>query len=350
VPAKSSTAAPVPPMAILHGPERFLLLDHTDQLRTRVAAAHGEPTTTLFDGTSASPADILDECRSMNLMMTHKLVIVDNADTLLKAADDDADTAPSTPARRGHGSKSARELFEAYAESPEPSATLILRAAAWRPGKLDKAVTASGGIVLKCEPLSEPEAVGWAVDRAKQQHRATLNPDAAQRLIDATGPDLGRIDMELAKLALFEPGQPITAQAVALLSETTREEEFWEIQPTLLSGDPARALAHLRDLLDVSRHDPTPLLFTFFDLARKLHGASRGLANREPPRSIMGRLRLWGPSADAILAAAARLKPTAAAALMHAVVDATTRTRTGRADAEHALEALTLQFASTVRG
>ena len=343
-PAPKADAEAPPPIAVLHGPERFLILDQTEQLRRRVLALDPGATTSLFDGASASAADILDELRSMNLMMSRKLVIVDHADQLLKAAGDDEAGTDAPPSRRGQ--KSVRELFEAYAESPEPTATLILRADAWRPGKIDKLVTAAGGFVLKCEALRDPDAIDWAVARAKEEHAALLKPDAAAALVDATGPDLGRIDMELAKLALYAPGEPITREAVALLSTTTREEEFWEIQPSLLSGDAARALGHLRELLDVSRHDPTPLFFTYFDLARKLHGLSRGLAARENPQSLRGRFRLWGPAADALLAKAARVKPPAAAGLMRRVVEGVTRTRTGRGDPERVLEALTLDFAS----
>lgn len=327
-------------MAILHGSERFLILAATEQIRTQAKASFGEITTSFFDGASTPPADILDECRSLNLMMTHKLVIVDNAELLLKSNDDE--DAPA--ARRGQ--RSARELFESYAEAPEPSATLVLRAGAWRPGRLDKAVIASKGHVEKFEPLSEPDAANWAIDRAARAHKAKLETDAARRLIEATGPDLARIDAELEKLSLYSPGQPITAATVALLSPTTREEDFWEIQPSLLAGDPPRALAHLRDLLDISGHDPTPLFFTYFDLARKLHAASRGLAARENPRSLMGRLRLWGPSGEALLSRAASVKPEHAAKLMQSIITGITRARTGRGDSERVLEALTLEFAS----
>lgn len=339
---------PLPPVAIFHGPERFLLLEHTQRLHDQLVKTHGEINVATFDGASASPADILDECRSMNLMMTHKLVIVENADQLLKAAEEsDDDAAPAAKGRRG--GKSARELFEAYADAPESTATLVLRAEAWRPGNLDKAVARSKGVVIKCEPIDPAGAVAWAIQRAKSQHGAALEPAAAERLVDATGPDLGRIDMELAKLALFEPGKPITPGAVAALSAMTREEDFWLIQSSLISGDAKRALSHLRELLDVSRHDPTPLLFTYFDLARKLHGLARGLAARENPRSLMGKLRIWGPGGEALIAKAAQVRPEQAARLMNSIVEGTTRTRTGRGDAERVLEALTLEFASVCR-
>lgn len=343
--APKSAPPPLPPIAVFHGPQRFLQLEHTERLRAALCRVHGEVTTVCFDGASASPADILDECRSLSLMQTHKLVVVDNADALLKAADDDDDAPPTR-----HRGKTARELFETYAESPDSSATLVLRAMTWRPGKLDKAVLASRGTLIKCEELHEHDAAAWAVERAQSTHKTTLEPAAANMLIDALGVDLGRIDCELAKLSLATPGKPITAAQIKQMVGVTREEDFWEIQSSLLSGDPARALGHLRSMLEVSRHDPTPLLFTYCDLARKLHAAARGLAARENPRSLMGRLKLWGPAGDALLHKAGRVSPPAAAKLVDDTVDAMVRQRSGVGDPEHILEGLTLRFVEVCQG
>ncbi len=337
---RATTTPPAPPIAIFHGPERFLQLHHTQALRERLIAQHGEVAPFIF-GSGSAPVDILDECRALSLMQTHKLVIVDSADALLKSADDDADA--SAPAFRGTTTRSARELFEAYAASPDSSATLVLRAPTWRPGRLDKAVVASGGIVIKCEELRDDAAAAWAVERAPH-HKATLDRAAATRLVDAVGPDLARLDTELAKLSLVRPDGQITTDVVRQFVGLSREEDFWEIQGSLLSGDAPRALGHLRELLDVSRHDPTPLLFTYCDLARKLHGASAGLANRENPAAITGRLRLWGPAASTILEKARAVPPHAAASLLAEVVDGMVRQRSGLGDPEHILEALTLRF------
>lgn len=348
--ARAPKSQSVPPIAIFHGPQRFLQLQHTEDLRQALKAIHGDIAPTVFDGASAKPADILDECRCMSLMQQHRLVIVDNADALLKAAEDDeAAPAAPEPARRGHSEKTARELFENYAAAPDSSATLVLRAMTWRPGKIDKAVAASGGVITKCEEPKPAEAVAWATERATSHHAAKLDRAAAATLIDSVGVDLGRIDTELAKLALAATAsgeKTITDKLVREMVGMTREEEFWAIQSSLLSGDPAAALTHLRELLDISRHDPTPLLFTYGDLARKLHAVSRGLAAREPRGSLMGRLRLWGPQGDALLAKGAKVNPAAAAELVGETVRAMVRQRTGDGHPEHILEGLTLRFAA----
>lgn len=347
-PSPSST---LPPIAILHGPERFLQLEFTDRLRTRLIQAHGEAAGVYFDGAQASAADILDECRSLSLMLSHKLVIVDRADLLLKGSDDDNDDAPAakSPKARGvPGSKSARELFEGYAAAPDSSATLVLRAEKWRPGNLDKAVLKSGGHIAQCQAPGDAEAIAWCLTRAPE-HQTQIDRPAAALLVEFIGPDLGRLDGELAKLALVNPGQPITPETIRLMTGITREEDFWAIGPTLLSGDAAAALTHLAELVEISRHDPAPLSFTFVDLARKLHAVSRGLADRESPQALMSRLRLWGPTTQLLLDKGRKIRPEAAAALLHECVQAVVRQRTSLGDPVRILEGLTLRFASLCR-
>lgn len=335
-----------PPLAIFHGKERFLQLEQTERLRAALAKRHGEVSTVLFDGPSCSAADVLDECRSMSLMMTHKLVIVDTADRLLKGGDED-DDAEKPPARGKPGGKSARELFEGYAAAPDAAATLVLRAESWRPGNLDKAVLKAGGVIVKCEAPNDAEAAAWCVTRAKEAHDAVIDRAAAALLVEYLGPDMGRLDGELAKLAMVNPGKPITADTIRLMTGVTREEDFWTIQPSLLSGDPAAALAHLAELVEVSRHDAAPLSFAYVDLARKLHAVSRGLANRESPQSLMSRLRLWGPTTQTLLDRGKKIRPEAAAGLLHECVLAVVRQRTSQGDPIRILEALTVRFTQT---
>lgn len=328
-------------VAVFHGPDPFLKDLHTQRLRAELEAAAGGPDSVevvRFDGASAAIADILDECRSMGLMQQFKLVVVDNADHLLK---NDADSAPSSR-------RSNRDILAAYAEAPSEQATLVLRADRWYPGNLDKAVAKVGG-VMKLEPPTAGEAMKWAVGRCKKRHGAVLTPEAAQALVEAVGPDLGRIDSELAKLAMVSPGEPISPEAVRELVGVTREEELWSIQRVLATGDAPAALRRLRDLLEISRVDPVPLTWAFIDLARKIHGVARGMRQGENPGTLMRTLKLWPPLSDLVVAAAKRLTPEAAAGLLQAAIDADQKQKTSAGDAVRILEALTIRFTSAVR-
>ncbi len=358
-PAKPAANARTPPVAILHGPERFLQVELTAQLRTALVARHGEVNTLVFDGASAKATDVLDECRSMSLMQCHKLVIVDNADVLLKGGEDEEGEggAPATPAATGGkrgsagGGKSARELFLDYTLAPDPGATLLLRASRWYAGKLDKAVVAASGAdaYRKCEQPRTHEAVAWTIDRAAT-YDTTIDRDAAAMLVETIGPDLGRLDSELAKLAMYEVGKPIGVEAVSTLSVVTRQEAFYTIQEALASGDAARALSHLHELMEVSRHNEVPIMTSFIDLARKMAAVRQGLQAREPVPSIMGRLRLFGPGSGQIVEAAKRLSPDELAELFRLGVDAARKHRSGLRDPVLLLEELTLRFAGVFAG
>ncbi len=350
-PTPSSSPSPASPIILLKGADAFMRWLKTNEIRQALTQAHGAFDTFQFDGETAKVAEVLDECRTFGLMAGHKLIIVDSADKLIKAAsDDDGDdappAAPSSP-RRGASSvdTSPRGLLTRYAEAPSDGATLVLRAATWRPGNLDKAIEAHGGAIVSCDELRDHEAAAWAIERAKTAHRVQLKPDAAQTMIQRLGTDLGRIDGELGKLAI-DSGETatITADMVARSVGFTREEEAWDLQRVLLTADAPTILGHVRQVVEVSRQPATLVTWACTDLARKLHGACVGLKSGVKAPQISATLKLWGESQQTVLGAAARITPAAAARLLSACVDADARQKSGLGDAQRSLEALAIKF------
>lgn len=339
------------PVVVLHGEERFLHLEHTRLLRDALKKAHGEVDVVVFDGATASPADVLDECRSLGLMVTHKLVIVDAADDLLKAKGEDGEADAPAPAAvaLGRAGKSARELFEAYCASPEPAATLLLRAESWlTKTKLHAAILSAGGAAVECAPLGDGEAARWAIECARAAHGVTLNPDAAGRLVAAIGTDMARLDSEIGKLSLTllagaqgagggggQPSGPITLALVNEMVGESREDEAWSLQQAVLSGDPARAMADLHRALEIARHNPVLVNIVYLDLCKKLDGLCRGAP-----------IRLWGASASAIQGASRALGPLTTARMLNTAVQADVKLKSGQADPVRLMESVTLQFAS----
>ena len=73
------------------------------QKRKAVENAGNEVQVMRFDGVTAQPADVLDECRSLALLAPYKIVIVDDADQFItpkrfQIEEDEAETAPKKPA------------------------------------------------------------------------------------------------------------------------------------------------------------------------------------------------------------------------------------------------------------
>ncbi len=314
---------------VFHGKDAFLRADYTRQLREKLLEAHGEIETVHFDGSRDAFADVLDECRSFGLMQQHKLIVVEAADQLVK----------------GDG----RPLLERYAQSPVDSATLVLRCDTWHKGNVDKLIAESGGEVHKCEGLPTAAAIAWAVKRSKEEHGVTLQREAATLLVDRVG-ELGRIDSELAKLAVEAEKGGITREMVEQSVGMTREEEVWSIQSMILSAGPEELLTQLRTILTNAKTDQSVLtLWACMDLCRKLHAASRGLAQGQRPAEIASALKLWGPARDAVLNAARHLPPERAAKLLTLAVEADRKSKSGLGSADRLLERLTLQIAGGTR-
>jgi DNA polymerase III subunit delta len=326
-------------MVVLHGVEDFLLQVYTNALRESLIKVHGEIDTVTFNGESAKAADILDECRSFGLIATHKLILVDHADEVVKEEN--------------------RALFERYAQGliesgGEAGATLVLRCKSWRAGKLDKLIEQIGTI-KECREVTDAEAIKWSMERCKKRHSAELTREAADLLIARVGPSLGRIDSELGKLAAAAgvdasgKTNPITPQVVAEFVKVSREEEIWAMQGTLLTGDLPRILSELNYAIEISREAPAKIFFAFTDLARKVHAASHGVRQGMNAWQLKGPLKLWGSSADAIVAAGQRIPPADARRLLRASLNNLYRDRSGLGDDVRTLERTALEFALASR-
>ncbi|GJQ28763.1 MAG: hypothetical protein HBSAPP03_06470 [Phycisphaerae bacterium] len=320
-------------VGLLAGKEAFLRHIHTQALRDALAAKHGSVDTVLYDGTTATPADVLDECRSFGLIASYKLVILDNAEAMIK--------------------EDARPLFERYCESvasqPDVGATLLLRAETWRPGKLDALIEQAGGIV-KCDEPTQEEAIRWTIARAAKEHKVEIAPAAAAALVERVGAKLTRLDSELGKLAAATGGKVITPDLVAYFVGASRDEEVWGIQSTLLSAPPEEALQHLRYVLDVSRQPVVLVSYALTDLARKIHGVSRAMKQGMRREQVLGikALKLWGPQGYAIVDAAQRTDPDTALSLLRTAVRGDLRSRTSLGEPERTLEMVVLEFAQAL--
>jgi len=315
-------------MAIIHGKEPFLMSRYTDDFEDILATQFGKVDRVVFDGATVDLATVLDEVRTFDLMMRHKLVVVDNADAFLVTKDS--------------GKNSNRQAMERYAKAPVDAATLILRATTWRPGKLDKEV-AKDGIVFKLQNLSEHDSVRWCMGRCKKEHACTLDPQAAQLLVERIGVSLTRLDAELGKLsAKVAPATEITKEDVVEMVGLSREEQAWEIQSILLSGNSGAAMAKLGELLDISRQPRELLMWSVVDLTKRLSAAASMLQSGDSPSQIRSSLKLFGDGGNRILTLAKKHTPLQFANLYTEAVAVDARTRSGVLDGRRGLELLTM--------
>ena len=304
-------------VVVLHGKDAFLRLERGRQLESSLQERFGGVDRMDLDGTNAALADVLDNLRTPGLFAGHKLVVLENAEAFMGAED-------------------RRRAMERYAENPCAEATLLMRCASgWRPGNFDKLV-AKVGAVIKCDSPTPMEAVKWCAARSLRRHQAEMEPAAAELLVEKLGPDLGRLDAELGKLAAAaaRPGAGTTKVTRAIVQEFTglsREEQAWEIQGPVLEGKADAALVKLDELLRVSRVPEVMIGWSLVDLARKVHDASCLLSQGESEGAVAKALKLWGPASSSVVRAGRRIKPAAAARLFRMAVETDRATKNGTA-------------------
>jgi len=213
----------IKPVYALVGPDALLQQEAIQEILSQLPA---DVQRVDADGQTAELADVLDELRSFALFGGSKLVIVRDADELISRF---------------------RSQLEDYVAEPSNSATLILRLSSLPSNqRIYKAISQTGQII-PCQPPKD--LAGWTIQRAKRLHGLTVSPDAARLLVDRIGDELGRIDGELAKLALASPTGRIGPDEVAGSVAFQREREMWDLTNALAAGNAAEALTRWRQLV-----------------------------------------------------------------------------------------------------
>lgn len=221
----ANVAAAVAPVYALVGSDSFLQLE---TLRG-ILAAMPDAQRVDADGERAELADVLDELRSYSMFGGgNKLVVVRDADAFLTKF---------------------REQLEDYVASPSTSGTLVLRLNSLPSNQRIYKAIAKTGKIEDCNPPKD--VTRWIADHGKAGHGVTLTPDAARLMAELVGNDLGRLDTELAKLALQTDTGKVDADAVGNSVAFQREQEMYDMTNELAAGNPTGALRRWRQLIQL---------------------------------------------------------------------------------------------------
>ena len=272
-PPARSTPRPAgpPPVVAVVGDEPFL---QTEAIAGLFASLPADAERVDVEGDSATLADALDEVRSLSMFGGGlKVVVVRNADEFITRY---------------------REKLEDYVAASSPgSGVLVLRCKTLpKNQRIYKAIDKAGKVVL-AEPPKANALPRWVIDRGKRPHGLLVTPDAAAMLADLIGADLGRLDNELAKLALAEGDGPVTPAAVAGSVAFQREQEMWHLTDELTAGDVASAVRRWRQLtrLDTSAEFRAVTWLTMW--LEKAGGALSMQQRGERSFAIAKALRIW---------------------------------------------------------
>lgn len=274
----------IKPVYAVVGEDVFLQLQALATVREAMPA---DASRTDVDGESAGLADTLDELRSPSLFGGHKLVVVRSADEFITKY---------------------REQLEDYVGSPSDSGTLVLRCASLPKNQRIYKAIAKAGEVIDCAPPKQGELPGWVMRRAREAHGLTMGDDAARVLADLIGADLGRIDNELAKLALQTDGKAVRPEDVGRGVAFQREQEMWEMTDALTVGQVDEALRRWRHLV---ASDPSSEFRAVTWLAIWVEKALRAVVLRRQKMNAFAigkELKIWpAQNAEKLIATAERL-------------------------------------------
>ncbi|MGH7614566.1 MAG: DNA polymerase III subunit delta [Gemmatimonadales bacterium] len=130
-----------------------------------------------------------------------------------------------------------RDALLAYLERPSPATLLVLVQGDAEAPEADLTRLATTVFI---ERLPPERAVRW-VAHAAGERELTIEPGAAELLVEALGSDLGALRQELDKLAVLVRGRPIVPEDVAALVGVRHGETLQDLVDATLAREPARA-------------------------------------------------------------------------------------------------------------
>ncbi len=231
----SAATSSIKPVYAVYGADAFRKRQVVADICKSVLEAGGD-TPSQYEGKTAELAAVLDDVRTYSLLGGRRVVIVEDADEFISAH---------------------RAALERYCSEPVDSGVLILVCSSLPGNQRLHKIIAKNGQVTKCDALKRQEVVQWISTRAQEAHGKRLDARAAWMLREFTGDDLGMLDGEIGKLAIFVGERPaITERDIEALVGRHREENVFGVTDAIAEGDPARALAQWEQVLATDRAAP----------------------------------------------------------------------------------------------
>jgi DNA polymerase III delta subunit len=163
-------------------------------------------------------SQLLTAARTLPMMASRRVVIVQRADTLLfpKGKKDDEESAvPETPepARRVKKAAPAEDPIEGYVEAPEQTTTLVFVTRSLPQNRrIGKMLAAHAAVVFLGTEISDADAIKW-IDAQARSARVTFDPPAVRALIARTGGNVVALRSAVERVLLFAMGQTTIAAA-----------------------------------------------------------------------------------------------------------------------------------------
>lgn len=249
-------AAPAKPQAIyvLAGEEDFLKRRVRTALKERILGEGADDFGfSSHPGDKADFAAIRDELDTLPFLGSRRLVVVENADPFVTRS---------------------RAMLEKYVGQPSATGVLVLEVKSWPANtRLAKLVPDAATVTCKAPPSYKLSA--WCVEWSAATHGKQLTVPAAQLLVDLVGAEMGQLDQDLAKLAVYVGDKArIDVDDVDTLVGRSQAANAFKIFDAIGANRPGEALTILDQLFDQGE-DPMRVAGAFSLQLRRLAQAAR---------------------------------------------------------------------------
>jgi DNA polymerase-3 subunit delta len=260
------------PLYVLHGDEPFLKRQVLLALRQLVLGPNDDGFgVSSHAGDRATWAEVMDDLRTLPFLAPRRLVIVDQADTFV--------------------TRERSRLEKFVGELPaggDVKGVLVLDVQTWA-STTNLAKRTPDAMTVNCKAPQSNLLPQWCVKWCSSRYGKPLSPQAAKWLVDLVGSEMGLLDQEMAKLAVYVGSAPkIDTRDVDQLVGRSRAENTWQIFDLIGAGKVGEALTFLDRLLDQGE-DPIALLGAFSWRLRQLAAATRLSAQGVPLQDALTR-------------------------------------------------------------
>jgi len=261
-----------PAVVAVFGDESFLKQLVLKELRRLVVGDDPAAPVAAFDCADRVPdwRDVMDDLATASLFgggggAARKLVILERANAFFPPDKEGKSAAANSKGPKPADSAGNRQKLEDYVARPKKTGVLVLEVDDWAANTRLYKLIDSHGLQIDCRPpqrmrgnkkeIDEGAICRWIVGWGKSQHGVAMSSEAAQHLLELTGPAFGLLDRNLAKLALLIPsGTKATPEQVQEIVGGWRDKTTFDFVDAAAGGETADALAQFDRLLIAGEH------------------------------------------------------------------------------------------------
>jgi DNA polymerase-3 subunit delta len=328
---------------LFYGKDRYRIRAALRELRAALDAdGMLESNTTVLDGASLTPDELMAHATAVPFLASSRLVIVEGLIGRLGSG-----RRPRRTKKDGGESDPLEAWRAAAAQLADPGVVPGTTTVVFLEGELDErsaalAVVANAAQVRKFDQLRPDELAGW-VERLAAEKDVKVTPRALAALAQLVGPDLWALDNELDKLGAYCDGAVVDEAAVDAVVTSAREARIWDLTDAVVSGNEAKALSAMRGRL--TEGDAAPMLSFMIVREYRQIAIVKDLLDRGARRDAIARdAGLHPRRIDTVLALARRFPWSAVRRAYDLAIAADLSVKRGLQDDEAALQTLIHQL------